>query len=58
MQRNHLQQRPAGAAAAIGFGLVCVLSVTGVDLSSVEAAGISGGLAALISLFTPREEFV
>lgn len=56
-KRSKLGQHPAGVGATIGFAIVCILTAAGVDLSAVEAGGIAGGIGAVVSLFTPREEY-
>lgn len=49
-----VEQRPTGTTASIAAALVAIAALAGVEISAEAAAAIIGGIAALVSLFTPR----
>lgn len=52
--KQHITTRPTGATAAIAGLLVTVAAAAGLDISPEAAASIVGGVAAVVSVFTPR----
>jgi hypothetical protein len=51
-----VKTRPTGTTAAIAAMVVVIVSKAGLDLTAEEAAVIVGGLAAIVSIFTPRTQ--
>lgn len=50
-----VKARPTGTTAALIALIVFVAEKAGLGLSAEEAAVIVGGIAALVSVFTPRD---
>lgn len=50
-----MASRPTGSAAAVAAMVVVILGLFGVDLTQEAAAIIVGGVAAIVSYFTPRD---